>query len=139
MARRPSWPARTRDAEGVETVQAINERFPHWFNAHYKRLGMSPQKLPFDQHAMVGLCAPRPVLLAYAEADVWANPAGAFETARQADPVYRLLCDEGFDGQALPAPDALIDSRLGYALRRGGHNMGPEDWFTFLRFADKWL
>lgn len=134
-----SAPARTGGAEGVETVAVINQAFPHWFNETYKSYNDRPADLPFDQHALLSLIAPRPLLVATAEADVWANPPGAFAMCRLADPVYRMLSGEGLDAEAMPAPDALVPSRLGFAIRRGGHKMGPEDWTFFLAFADRWL
>ena len=45
-----------------ESVQRINEGFPHWFNAEFKKFNGEPERLPFDQHCLVALCAPRPVL-----------------------------------------------------------------------------
>ena len=74
-----------------ESVKQINDRFPHWFNSRFKEFGERPEKLPFDQHHLVALMAPRPVLFANAVEDTWANPAGQFEVLRAADPVYRLL------------------------------------------------
>lgn len=134
-----SAPARTGEAQGMETLAAINRNFPHWFNAHYKTLAADPARLPFDQHALLALCAPRPVLVSSAQGDAWANPPGQFDMARRASAVYRLLGQEGLSADAPPLPDALIHSRVGYALRRGAHNLGSEDWAFFLDFADRWL
>jgi hypothetical protein len=40
----------------------------------------------------------------------------------------------------MPQPDApLIDSRLGYWIRAGEHAMTPDDWKTYMDFADRWL
>ena len=78
-----------------ESVKAINDRFPHWFNAEFKKFNDAPERLPFDQNCLVALCAPRPVLFSAAEGDQWANPAGQFEVLKAAEPVYRLLGAEG--------------------------------------------
>ena len=122
-----------------ESVKAINDRFPHWFNSKFKEFNESPDRLPFDQNSLVALCAPRAVLFSAAEEDQWANPAGQFEVLRAADPVYRFLGVEGLAATNMPATGQLVSSRLGYYLRKGKHSMGPEDWRIFLDFADAQL
>jgi len=132
-----------------ESVKAINDRFPHWFNGEFKKFNDSPDRLPFDQNCLVALCAPRPVLFSAAQGDQWANPNGQFEILQAAAPVYRLLGVQGFTESeqnsnvsapkepASPPIGELIGGRLGYYLRDGKHSMGPEDWRIFLDFADK--
>ncbi|MCS7161122.1 MAG: acetylxylan esterase, partial [Gemmatales bacterium] len=122
-----------------ESVQAINDRFPHWFNGHFKQFNRAPEKLPFDQHCLIALCAPRPVLLTNAVEDTWANPEGQFEMLVAADPAYRLLGVEGVGQRQMPAVGQLLASRLGYFIRPGKHSMTREDWEIFLAFADKHL
>jgi hypothetical protein len=120
-----------------ESVKAINDRFPHWFNAEFKKFNDQPERLPFDQHGLVALMAPRPVLLSNATLDQWANPSGQFEVLQAAEPVYRLLNAGGLDAQAMPETGRLVDSKLGYYIRPGKHSTTPEDWQIFLDFADK--
>jgi hypothetical protein len=120
-----------------ESVQQINDRFPHWFNERFKEFNTQPERLPFDQHALIALCAPRPVLLPNAVEDTWANPAGQFEMLVAAEPVYRLLGAGGLGARQMPEPGRLIDSVLGYYIRPGKHSMTPEDWEVFLDFTDK--
>jgi hypothetical protein len=119
-----------------ESVRQINTSFPHWFNANFKAFNDGPDLLPFDQHALVALCAPRPVLFANAEQDTWANPAGQFEVLKAADPVYRLLGVEGISTEAMPPMNTLVTSRLGYFIRPGEHAMQRVDWDAFLDYAD---
>lgn len=123
----------------AETVKQINDAFPHWFNARFKEFNNHPDRLPFDQHCLVALCAPRPVLFTNGREDTWINPEGQFEVLRAAAPVYRLLGVDDFAATNLPPDDQLIDSRLGYFLRPGGHSLRPGDWKAFLDFADKHL
>lgn len=122
-----------------ESVKRINEAFPHWFNGAFKTFNTSPEKLPFDQHCLVALVAPRPVLFSNAVEDSWANPDGQFEVLKAADPVYRLLGVEGLQAKKMPPPGKLVDSRLGYFIREGKHSTTPQDWTAFLDFADKYL
>ena len=119
-----------------ESVKQINDRFPHWFNAAFKQFNDAPERLPFDQHGLIALCAPRPVLLSNATEDQWANPSGQFEMLVAATPVYRLLGVPGLEATRMPSPGTLIPSRLGYFLRTGKHAATPEDWKAFLDFAD---
>jgi hypothetical protein len=134
-----SAPSRT-DEPKAERIDLLNGVRPHWFCDNFKAFGAEPAKLPFDQHALVAICAPRPVLFTNASEDVWANPSGQFDVLKAATPVYKLLGVEGLEADAMPEPDSpLIDSRLGYWLRRGEHAMTPADWKRYMDFADKWL
>lgn len=119
-----------------ESVKAINDRFPHWFNAQFKQFNDATDRLPFDQNGLLALCAPRPVLFSAAEGDQWANPAGQFEVLKAADPVYRLLGVEGISVQAMPPARQLVGNRLGYYIRDGKHSMTADDWKVFMDFAD---
>jgi len=123
----------------AETPVDITKGFPHWFCGNFKALAATPEKLPFDQHALIALCAPRPVLLSNAEEDIWANPEGQFEMLRAADPVYRLVAKEGCDATARPPSGQLLASRLGYFIRPGKHSMTTADWAVWLDYADRWL
>jgi dienelactone hydrolase len=121
-----------------ESVKAINERFPYWFNAEFKKFNREPEKLPFDQNCLVALCAPRAVLFTGATQDQWSNPAGQLEVLEAADPVYRFLGTDGLGHHANPpALGTLYGSRLGYYIREGKHSMTPGDWTVFMDFADR--
>ncbi len=121
-----------------EQVRQINDRFPHWFDDEFKQFNDQVDRLPFDQNCLVALAAPRPLLLTNGVEDTWANPAGQFEVLKAADPAYRLLGGRGLGGEeTMPPPGKLVGDRLAYHIRPGKHSMGPEDWDTFLEYADK--
>jgi hypothetical protein len=130
--------APSRGAVG-ESVKRINTSFPHWFNGNYKLFNDAPERLPFDQHCLVALCAPRPVLFTNAQEDQWANPDGQFEVLKAADPVYRFLGAGGLGAKKPPELGKLVDSTLGYYIRAGKHSMTAEDWGVFRTFAGKHL
>lgn len=119
-----------------ESVKAINDRFPHWFNAAFKQFNDAPERLPFDQNDLVALCAPRSVLFSAAEGDQWANPEGQFQVLKAADPVYRFLGEQGLGADKMPPLRQLVGSRLGYYIREGKHSMTADDWRVFMDYAD---
>ena len=119
-----------------ESVKVINDHFPHWFNGEFKKFNGAPERLPFDQNALVALCAPRPVLFSAAQEDQWANPAGQFQVLQAADPVYRFLGVEGLAATEMPPQGKLVKSRVGYYLREGKHSMTAGDWTVFMDFAE---
>lgn len=123
----------------AETVAVINKSFPHWFCGNFKAFNEAVEKLPFDQHALIALCAPRPVLLSNAEDDLWANPAGQFTMLRAAAPVYALFGEKPALPAERPALNALLNERLGYFIRPGKHAMTTPDWKAWLDYADRWL
>jgi hypothetical protein len=122
---------------GGETVKQINDRFPHWFCDEFKQFNEQVELLPFDQHSLVALCAPRPVLLSNAQEDSWADPKGQFKVLEAADAVYKLLGSKGLADADYPELEKLVDSPLGYYIRPGKHSMTAGDWQVFLDFADK--
>jgi hypothetical protein len=118
-----------------ESVKQINTSFPHWFNANFKEFNDDPSRLPFDQHALIALCAPRAVLISTADNDVWSNPGGQFQALGRANSVYQL---SGVLGLDLDLPTGRrIAGRLGYFNRSGEHSMTRTDWAAFLDFADR--
>jgi len=123
----------------AETLAMINKNFPHWFAGNFKAFNDEPARLPLDQHCLIALCAPRPVLLSCATEDLWANPQGQFAMLRAADPVYRLLAKDGLGSDHVPETGKLLPSRLGYFIREGKHSMNAVDWAAWLDYADLWL
>ena len=120
-----------------ERVDIINKAFPHWFTKKFHSYGSCVNQLPIDQHELIALIAPRPIYIASAVEDLWADPRGEFLSALYADPVYRLLGTEGLDGVTeFPDVQVPVGRTIRYHIRSGIHDVTDYDWEQYLNFAD---
>lgn len=119
-----------------ETVEAVN-RFTHWFAGNYKNYNHREDELPFDQHMLLSLIAPRAVYVASADEDLWADPRGEFLALVHSSPVYSLWNERVIGNDEMPPLNhPLVRGARGYHIRSGGHNLTPQDWEYFIDFAD---
>ncbi len=122
-----------------ETVGSINNMFPHWFNDRFNHYNGKEKKLPVDQHMLLALMAPRPVYVASATEDQWADPMGEFLALSETVPVYGIFgYDQDFP-ETLPPADKPYDGITAYHLRSGPHDITAFDWHMFIRWCNKWL
>ncbi len=94
-------------------------------------------ELPFDQHMLLGIIAPRPAYVASATEDLLADPKGEFLTAVHAESMYQLFGKRGVATADWPAPDTPIGDSIGYHLRSGAHDITAYDWTQYMNFADR--
>ena len=120
-----------------ETVEAINNRFPHWFADNFRKYNGKEETLPLDQHLLPGLIAPRAVYYSSARGDQWADPKGEYLGiqlgSRVAAEIYekKAVFEKSFE--ELNGPVHL--ESVGYHIREGKHDLTWEDWRMFLEFV----
>lgn len=117
-----------------ESVGSITKSYPHWFAPRYASFAGKEEQLTYDQHHLIALVAPRPVLLGNARRDVWSDPNGGFKAAQGAEPVYALyeagpITLDRLDGFQPSQP-------LSFWMRPGTHGVVEEDWPAFLEFLE---
>ncbi len=106
---------------GAETLADILARFDYWFDPRLRAFAGRESELPFDQHFLKALVAPRALLTTEALDDRWANPQGSWQTHRAAQRVFDLL------GAA---------DKAAIVFRVGGHDHCLADWICLMDFAD---
>jgi hypothetical protein len=106
---------------GTETLEKIVTVFPNWFAPHFSQFIGHVDQLPFDQHEVRALVAPRALLTTDGHADVWANAPGTQATYLACKEVYTFL----------GVPD-----KIGIHYREGKHDQLAEDFTALMDFAD---
>lgn len=107
---------------GKEGLEDVNHHFPQWFIPRLGEFSGQVERLPFDQHWLIALVAPRVFIAPDGLADAAANENALAHAWLAAQPVYELL----------GVPD-----HLGIHFRPGKHMLAPEDWTAVLDFADQ--
>ncbi len=120
-----------------ETIAHLNTNFPHWFTQQYKMYNNDVSALPVDQHMLLALIAPRPLYIASAEGDQWADPKGEFLSAKHALLVYKLYKKNVKGLDTMPGINQPTGQTVRYHIREGKHDVVPYDWDQFLNFADQ--
>lgn len=123
-----------------ETVAVINNSFPHWFNDHFTRFDNHEENMPFDQHMLISLMAPRPVYIASAKEDEWADPHGEYLSGYYAGPAYKLYNKETPASKESPGVNQpRMTESVSYHIRSGRHDVTRYDWAQYIRWADAYV
>ncbi|NMP38438.1 MAG: hypothetical protein GX051_10030 [Clostridiales bacterium] len=105
-----------------ERVKDIVKSFPFWFCPRYADYAGNEGAMPFDQHFLLALIAPRRVYVSSAEEDTWADPSAEYASCVLASQVWELLGTKGLGGCE------------GYHLRPGTHYLSRYDWQQFMKY-----
>lgn len=123
-----------------ETIQQDNNNNPHWFCRAFRKFNGRDAYLPYDQHWLAALIAPRLLYIASGSDDWGAGPWGEFLTARHASPVWTLYGRRGLvEDHAYAIERPFQEGCVGYHLREGGHGLKPYDWERYMDYADRHL
>lgn len=129
----------TRGKTG-ERVRDITEQFPHWMCRKYASYADAEEQMPFDQHMLLALCAPRPLYVSSASEDSWADPKKEFESCVLAGEIYRLLGKRGLSREQFPEENTpIMEGDVAYHVRKGAHGCRLYDWEQYLRFLRKYF
>jgi hypothetical protein len=122
-----------------ERTKDLNTRFPHWFAGTFKKYDDRESEMPFDAHMLLALTAPRPLYVASAEEDRWADPRGEFLAAAHASAVWELFGKKGIGTTEMPAVHRPVGETVRYHVRAGKHDVTAYDWEQYLKFAgERW-
>jgi DUF1680 family protein len=110
--------------KNAETLDDITkaETFSYWFAGRFRDFAGRESRLPFDQHFLKALVAPRVLLTTDALGDLWANPYGTQVTQTAAKEVFDFLG---------------AGDKIGMHFREGGHSQNEEDFRALVDFAEK--
>ncbi len=121
-----------------ESLKVIQNAFKHWFCGNYRKYIDREDELPFDQHELVALVAPRAVYVTSADEDLWADQRGEWLAIHEAEPVWKLFGRKGLPSDIMPPLDKpLIGDGMGYHIRTGEHNYKVFDWNAHMDLADR--
>lgn len=119
--------------------EQIEDLSRHWFCGNISKYDCHPEQLPFDQHFLLALAAPRRLYISGASRDDWADPFSEFLSCAAASPAYEFLGLKGLVHHGFPDCGQLLhDGHIAYHVREGTHAMTREDWHAYMRYRERW-
>jgi hypothetical protein len=108
----------------TETLDIMETKYPNWFSPHLHEFMGQRERLPFDQHWFLALCAPRPFLALEGDADPISSPKAVSKSVEAARAAYE------FYGQ---------EDRIGIHYSHHAHAFTDDDWTAMMDFGDAHL
>ncbi|MEY2931786.1 MAG: hypothetical protein RL033_2535 [Pseudomonadota bacterium] len=109
---------------GKEGLDVMLRKYPNWFSPELRPFWGQSERLPFDQHWLLALIAPRGFLALEGLSDPVSLASAVRQSWLGAEPAYALL----------HAPE-----RLGVHYAARAHAFTGEDWAALLDFAEQQL
>jgi len=117
-----------------ETLARMAKTYPHWLAPGAQKYAANPSLLPYDQHLLLALVAPRHLFLGNGRRDVWSDPNSSYRAAKAASAMWEAYGVEGLDGKGMRSFDPAAG--ISWWLRPGGHGIVEEDIDAFIRFLE---
>jgi hypothetical protein len=115
-----------------ETLARMAKSYPHWLAPGAQKYAANPNLLPFDQHLVLALIAPRRVLLGNARRDVWSDPNSSYRAADAASAMWEAFGVRGLSEGGMRTFDPTAG--IVWWLRAGGHSVVDDDIEAFIEF-----
>lgn len=115
-----------------ERLDRMAKGYPHWLAPQAQDWLDKLDEIPVDQHELLALVAPTPVLLGNGRRDVWSDPNSSFRAAEAASAAYEATGHAGLTSQNMKAFDP--SAGIAWWLRPGGHSVVSEDIDAFTTF-----
>jgi hypothetical protein len=115
-----------------ERLDRMAKSYPHWLSPEAQGYARNPSTLPYDQHMLLALVAPRRLFLGNARRDVWSDPNSSFRAAQAASAMWTAMGVPGISGEDMRTFDPT--DGIVWWLRPGGHSIVDDDVLAFLEF-----
>ena len=123
-----------------EHISDITTNYPFWFCKNYAAYAADEDAMPVDAHMLLAMAAPRPMYLASASVDVWADIQAEYAALRLASELYTLYTPGLILPERRPAANQPFHiGRIGYHIREGIHDLTFYDWTCYMDFCDSYL
>ena len=121
-----------------ETLHNMCKYLPTWICQNANQYAENVHEMPVDQHSLLATIAPRPLYVATAHHDLWADQKGQWIGAYNAAPAFELYGETvKFSSSQQPKINQPItESAIGYHVRSGVHGFERFDWEQYMKFIE---
>jgi len=121
-----------------ETLENMCKYLPTWICRNANKYAKNVHKMPVDQHSLLACMAPRPLYVATAQHDLWADQLGQWIGTYNAASAYDLYGKyPAFNSEKQPPLNKpIIESSVGFHVRSGVHELERYDWEKYMQFME---